>query len=423
MSDNSTQATRSRKARKSLTAKLQPYAGFPLSAHAAGSWQKKILGRVFYFGPWGRRINGKLEPLPGDAGSKAALKLYEQQRDALHSGRVPQIASDQVTLRDLCNAFLNAKLRRQAAGEMTVRSFADYREVTDLLIREFGADRPIGDLGPNDFEALRDTFAKRWGPTRLGNVIGRTRSIFKYAIGSELIDKQVRFGDEFVKPKKSVFRKHRAKRVEKMFEPAELREMLKHAQPQLRAMIFLGLNCGLGNTDIGSIEKRHVDLKKGTLDFPREKTGIERRCPLWPETIAALKVAIAERPEPKNKADADRIFLLASGTPWTSDARLFSDGSAADKPKIAPRVDEVTKAFRRLLNDLKLHKHGLGFYSLRHIFETIAGATRDQIAVNYVMGHSDGSMAAVYRERLDDDRLQAVADHVRAWLFGEETVR
>jgi hypothetical protein len=33
------------------------------------------------------------------------------------------------------------------------------------------------------------------------------------------------------------------------------------------------------------------------------------------------------------------------------------------------------------------------------------------------MGHSDSSMGAAYRERIDDARLKAVADHVRQWLF------
>jgi hypothetical protein len=33
------------------------------------------------------------------------------------------------------------------------------------------------------------------------------------------------------------------------------------------------------------------------------------------------------------------------------------------------------------------------------------------------MGHADHSMASYYRERISDDRLQAVTDHVRAWLL------
>jgi hypothetical protein len=29
-------------------------------------------------------------------------------------------------------------------------------------------------------------------------------------------------------------------------------------------------------------------------------------------------------------------------------------------------------------------------------------------------------MASVYRERISDDRLRAVVEHVRKWLFGAE---
>ncbi len=43
-------------------------------------------------------------------------------------------------------------------------------------------------------------------------------------------------------------------------------------------------------------------------------------------------------------------------------------------------------------------------------------------AVQAIMGHAPSSndMNAVYRERVDDDRLRAVVDHVRTWLYGTE---
>jgi hypothetical protein len=33
------------------------------------------------------------------------------------------------------------------------------------------------------------------------------------------------------------------------------------------------------------------------------------------------------------------------------------------------------------------------------------------------MGHARVDMASVYRERISNERLKAVTDHVRAWLF------
>ena len=57
-------------------------------------------------------------------------------------------------------------------------------------------------------------------------------------------------------------------------------------------MILLGLNAGLGNSDIGNLQKAHLDLKAGWLDYPRMKTGLPRRVPLWAETVAAFSCVI-----------------------------------------------------------------------------------------------------------------------------------
>ena len=38
---------------------------------------------------------------------------------------------------------------------------------------------------------------------------------------------------------------------------------------------------------------------------------------------------------------------------------------------------------------------------------------RGSVAVNAIMGHADPRMAAIYRERIDDERLVAVAEHVQ----------
>jgi hypothetical protein len=80
--------------------------------------------------------------------------------------------------------------------------------------------------------------------------------------------------------------------------------------------------------------------------------------------------------------------------------------------------DAIAKATAKLLKDLGIYRKGVTFYALRHTFETIAGGCRDQVAVDAVMGHVDASMAAEYREHIEDERLKAVVELVHGWLFG-----
>ena len=77
----------------------------------------------------------------------------------------------------------------------------------------------------------------------------------------------------------------------------------------------------------------------------------------------------------------------------------------------------MTIQFTLLLKALGLHRAGVGFYTLRHVFRTVADAARDSVAIDLIMGHSDPSMGGHYRERIEDGRLKAVGQHVRQWLF------
>src|SRR5262249_49941906 len=131
-----------------------------------------------------------------------------------------------------------------------------------------------------------------------------------------------------------------------------------------RTMFLLGINCGFGNTDVGRLPLSSLDLEAGWIDFPRPKTGIPRRCPLWPETLTALREALDKRPAPRHETDAEMVFITKYGTSWAKET--------CDNP--------VSKETAKLLAELKLARKGLNFYALRHTFETIGGESRDQVA-------------------------------------------
>jgi integrase len=263
----------------------------------------------------------------------------------------------------------------------------------------------VSDLRPDDFGTLRNRMAKKWGLQRLCKTIQFVRCVFRYAFEAELIDRPVRFGPDFKRPSKKEFRVHRAKQGPKLFTAVEIRQLLAAAYPQVKAMILLGINCGFGNSDCGNLPLSAVNLDAGMVDYPRPKTGIQRRSPLWPETVAAIREAIASRPQPKKPEHAGLVFVTRFGDSWHTGT---TDG---------PLSREVGKLLRKLgINSRK----GLGFYTLRHTFRTLADEARDQPAADYIMGHEVAHMSSVYRETISDERLKAVTDHVRSWLFGNQ---
>jgi hypothetical protein len=97
-------------------------------------------------------------------------------------------------------------------------------------------------------------------------------------------------------------------------------------------------------------------------------------------------------------------FITKHGAPWAK-------GEAGNDP--------VGGEFKKVLVDVCFHRDGIGFYSLRRTFRTVANQVRDAHAIDLVMGHTADAndLGALYLQNIDDDRLAAVAEHVRRWLF------
>jgi integrase len=368
----------------------KPYKDFPLTPHPSGRWCKKIRGKLVYFGPW--------------EDWEAALEKYQSQRDDLQAGRKPQSTGD--TIKDLLHAFLYGKKLLVETGELAECSYRDYEQTCDKIEASLGNRRPVSSLTLSDFEQLRADLAKgkrsKLGLVALKGELTRSRMVFLYAA-------ELGFALQYRKALKSPtlknLRRVRNEQGERMFEAKAIQAILKAATPTIRAMTYLGINCGFGPTDCARLTFDKIDLKAGWHRFARPKTHNPRRCPLWPETVKAIAAAIRLRPTPALPEFNNLIFLTRWGNCW---ARKSGDNA-------------LSSEFADLLKEVKLYREGNTFYSLRRTLETIGATAGEQVALDFIMGHVDANddMAARYRQKIFDKPLLTVSNHVRGWLFGK----
>jgi integrase len=350
-----------------------------------------------------------------DPTGERAQRIWNEQCHGIRAGRKPIIDADAqpegVTVKVLCDAFLAAKEAKVASGEMAKRSWDDlYRtclKVADALTRH----RLVDDLKPGDFAYLREVLAKGTrgrGLVALKGDVSRVRNLFNWGYKAELLDRPVRFGDSFNPPSVDRLRIARAEKPAKLFEQPDLRRIIDKAKTPVKAMVLLGINCGLGNADCARLKFKHIDLDKYWLDFPRPKTGEPRRAKLWPETVDALETAIADRPAPLDESEAEFVFITKYGRSWQERGQTRNP---------------LSHEFRKILDALDLRADGVNFYSLRHTLQTHGEGARDIAALRRIMGHvaPANDMSAHYRERIEDARLVAVSDYVHAWLYPEPT--
>src|SRR5438876_1178416 len=129
----------------------KPYPEFPLTAHPAGYWCKKIRGKLHYFGAW--------------ADPDGALAKYLAEKEALHAGRTPRAAAEEITVKELANAILIAKqalVDSGMAGLAASRAAAHYSG--QLLSGRWSPRRP--------FSGSANQFARHGEPSVARKAVG-----------------------------------------------------------------------------------------------------------------------------------------------------------------------------------------------------------------------------------------------------------
>lgn len=355
--------------RKGSKKPAKPYLEFPLHAHSAGQWAKEIRGSLHYFGPWDQ--------------PELALRRYLRDRDYLYSGVEPPVES--ATVGNLLDSWLGRQQLRLELDEITDVTWGEYEATCDVVAAALGRHRTLATLDHRALGELRVALAqgktKKLGPVTHKRRLTIARMIFKHAA---LLGQTVHYASELRSPPARSLRQARNASGLKLFTAEQIRQIVDAAGAEMKAMTLLGINCAFGPGECCGLPLATVDLNAGWHSFPRPKTEVARRAPLWPETVRSM-----QRLTPTNGR-----FL----TDW-------------NRHRIA---DE----FRKLVDDFYV-KNVTAFYTLRRTFETIA-ATADvpQPVIDCIMGHARQDMASIYRQKVFDKQLRTCSEHVRQWFLG-----
>ncbi|MEI8212331.1 MAG: tyrosine-type recombinase/integrase [Planctomycetota bacterium] len=374
--DDSTRPKRQRKAKQER---------FPLTLHPGGQWCKKVLGKIEYFG----RDQDK------------ALAEWLRVKDDLLAGRARRPNEpDKMSLADLCNLFLKSKAGAVETGYLRQRSWNDYKAECERMLRILGRNVAVDHLNESDFGTLRKSLAKGVNFKTLEGRIVRCRAVFRFGERRRLVAPVLhKMEDELRKPPKAAIDREKGDAI-KVFEASEIRLLLANANPQMKSMIFLGINCGMGNEDIAQLTVDNLDLERGWLNKRRAKTGKSRRIPLWKETVDAIQAVLDSRNGEKSKAE--RLFMTKFGATFNANTK----------------ANPISSEFRKLRLSLGIDSSAKTFYTLRHSFKTIGeNATGNNVGVDALMGHIDASVSGIYRQFITDERLLEITNAVRTWLF------
>lgn len=363
---------------------------FPLAIHKAKQlWCKSIRGKRIYF-----------ERVDQDPDGLKSLEFWNRHKDEIiATGRKPTREAGALTTAELCNFFMSHKRAELEQCRIVERTWNELFQVCEFFLSTVGKTRLASSIDSLDFGEVALALSKRFNVVSQGKRIGQIKSIFKYGYEAGLLDSQPRFGPGFRKPTAKQLRTHRNEKGRQDYSREEVLDLLKHTTPNQKAMILLGVQAGFGNVDVAELSLDAVDLEKGWIDWPRKKTGVARRVPLWRETIQALQDVVGSRP----KTDSALVFISKRGNSY----QQTSEGGW-----------RIAGEFRQVCERASVENRG--FYSLRRTFQTIAEESGDFPAIKAIMGHSfsETDMSARYRQVVKDERLQRVTNSVHDWLFG-----
>ena len=347
----------------------------PLTLHPTGQYCKKIKGKLFYFG----------------TDKNIALERYYEQAAYLHTGKGNPLncTNNHLSLKTVCNLYLDYQESRATIDEITRSYVYDQTRLLRDFVLYIGPNRIISEISTIDLQNYRKKLVKTGkAADTINNRITAIKTMYNWALDNGIIDST---------PNLKAVKKIVISKTEKpTFNIAQIQKLLQHASTQMKAMIWLGLNCGFGCTDCAELKWENFNSEKTRVCFPRGKTGMPRNLPLWHETVSAIENV------PKL---GNLVFYTSKGNAWV---RVIHSFDKYKKEKYT-KENGISKEFSKLLKRACIKtERGVGFYTLRRTAATLTAKSGDPFAVQRLLGHADLKMATTYVQDVSEQTDRAI---------------
>jgi len=308
---------------------------------------------------------------------------------------------EKMTLKQLCDLYLKYQHSRVLADNLTPKHYNDQINSLSRLMSFLVQGCKIESISTLDLQNYKRKLQSAYASVdRLNLNISVMKGMFHWARRNDVLENI---------PNIDAISKGKVVHTEMYtFNSQQIRKLLSAADMKMRAMIWLGLNCGFGCTDCGKLKWKDLDLKNSRVKLPRNKTGVGRNFPLWPETAEALKELPRSGP---------LVFYTLEGYPWVRTV-IKTNG---DGEREYTSVNRITPTFSRLMKKVGIQvPKRTGFYSLRRTAATMAARSGDPFAAQRLLGHVDLTMATRYVQDVSEQTDRVIENSRRYVIRGED---
>jgi len=261
----------------------------------------------------------------------------------------------------LRDRFLDHLRVERGASAHTLRAY--HRTLTDLHAHLAGLGRGWAEARRIDLRSYLFAAGHQRAPATLARHVAAIRTFYRWLLREGVVERSI--AEDLQRPKVG-------QHLPRVLSVPQAEELVEHEalSPRDRAVIELLYGAGLRVGELEALDRDDCDLHEGMVRVRRGKGGKERRVPMGPHAVEAVRAWLATRDD-----DQPALFLNARG------GRLGQ------------------RSIRRVLDEAgrRAGLSGVHPHALRHSYAThLLDAGADLRGIQELLGHSSLSTTQRY---------------------------